>query len=342
MVNSFDSIYYIYQIYNLNNHQDVKKFYKKFHLGDYYTILTMTNIFNYYFLNNKNFINMCNINNYNRTSIQINKIIGIGISITNKTTMTTHYTGIYKCGKKYYYYDNEAMKYDDINFRLTNNQVFIEIEFDFNIINDDFDILYDKILLLYQIKNYNNYIDEIHIFYIDHYETEYEYYSKIINNYIYYYSNYNNPRLIFNLYKNLNYIYNNVNNYKNSFLILASIKNDIELVEKLLSYENININNQNYNNETAILLACKYEHFEIAKLLLSDPRVNTHLADNNDETPLIVICKNKNIQIFNLLFSHINRADVESINFIELYNTLYKSSNQEEKHIYTTLSKFID
>ncbi len=74
--------------------------------------------------------------------------------------------------KKYYYYD--------INFRLTNDQVFIEIPYDFNIINYEFDVLYHKILQFYQIKDYNKYIDEIHIFYIDHY-------FKIRNNYIYYY-----------------------------------------------------------------------------------------------------------------------------------------------------------
>ena len=320
---SLNSIKYIYNLYNYNNLFNQIEYHKKSHLGDYYTILTATSLFNYYFFNNNNFINIYNINNDNKKILYkfYNKnIIGLGISIVDINNDISHITAIYKCGNKYFYYDNEAIKYSNPLSRLKNNQVFIETKLKLDIgISDiyfDFKKLYSEINKLYQESDIsgNRYIDQIYIFYIDNFTSEEDYYDKIRHNFIYFIRDYDSSRFICNFKSRLQYIYNNLDYYNNSFLIYSCKYTDTNLIKQLLSYPDININNQNNDGETSLIIACFIQNENIIKLLLENKNINISISNNNDNTPLIVTCKNKNINILKLLLPFIKKEDVLFMN----------------------------
>jgi len=245
------------------------------------------------------FINSYNKNNFYTGEYNYQKILGIGISISNKYSRLSHYVGIFKCGNKYYYYDNQSG-----TGILRNDKTFIEINVDFNFcIKSEFDDIFSKINQMYSDSNHleNYYIDEIHVFYLDTFNDEKDYYSKIKNNYIYYYSIYTNNKLTKIINENLDYIYNNKNNYEYSFLIIACFKNDIEFVKNLLSYDNININDQSYRKETALFAACYNNSNEIIELLARNINLNIYLTDDNGKYPLLILFEKKNIDAIKIL-----------------------------------------
>jgi len=308
--NTFKGIDYIYQVYNHQTFylREYKR--KKNNLGDYFTALSIVNIFNYYFFKNK-FINIYNIskNNIYLLDMLSNKnIIGViltsSMKINNDNESINHVTALYKCNNIYFFYDNEG--------NLINDGVSIKFDWSNFDIFKNFEELYNSISLLYKNQETTDYyyISELHFLYMDEFKSDNEYIDKIKHNFIYYMEIYYNNRFNSYLESKFSEIYNNINVYDNSYLILSCEKNNIEYVKLLLSYPDININQQNNKRNSALIHACSNQNEDIVKLLLENKNIDISLFNNVGDTALIITCWHNNLNIFNLLLPFIKKDDI--------------------------------
>jgi ankyrin repeat protein len=88
-----------------------------------------------------------------------------------------------------------------------------------------------------------------------------------------------------------NYVNVNIKNKnKETPLIIAVKRNDIEFVEILLKNKNTLVNTQDINGDTALHIAIRNYYYEIAKLLLYDWRTDINVFNKNLETIVHLVC----------------------------------------------------
>ncbi|KAJ8951198.1 hypothetical protein NQ314_007699 [Rhamnusium bicolor] len=80
----------------------------------------------------------------------------------------------------------------------------------------------------------------------------------------------------------------------NTPLHVAVIKNNLDILDYLLSQANIEMNNQNFYGETPLFQAIKNERIEAAKRLI-EARANTNLQNYEDITPLHLSVKHPDL-----------------------------------------------
>lgn len=93
-----------------------------------------------------------------------------------------------------------------------------------------------------------------------------------------------------------------------SLLMIASSKNDSELVEKLLVDFNVNINETDYDNNNALIYAIKNNCEEVISLLI-EHGVDLNIVNDSGESPIYFAITQNNGKLLELLIN--NRADIE-------------------------------
>ncbi len=123
---------------------------------------------------------------------------------------------------------------------------------------------------------------------------------------------------------------NKQNDNGETTLILASWKNNIEIVKLLLEVKTINVNLQDFDGDSALMCASWNGHIEVVKLLLNIETINVNLQNNCRDTALILASWNGHIEVVKLLLN------IETIN-INLQNCIGSTAL-----IYTSLKDNIE
>lgn len=110
---------------------------------------------------------------------------------------------------------------------------------------------------------------------------------------------------------------NTKNEYENTFLHIACLNNNIEIVKLLLTHPKIDVNSKNKDGQTPLYVACYDNNVEIVKLLLTHPKIDVNIQDR--DTPLYIACGSNRIEVVKLLLS---RPDIKiDFDYNELKNT---------------------
>lgn len=107
---------------------------------------------------------------------------------------------------------------------------------------------------------------------------------------------------------------NTRNSNRESPLIIATKRNNIEFVDVLLKNKNTSLNLQEINGDTALHIAIRNYYYDIARLLLLDWRTDINLSNKNSETVVHLVCSRGNVELFKLLESYrdldVSRRDI--------------------------------
>lgn len=101
------------------------------------------------------------------------------------------------------------------------------------------------------------------------------------------------------------------NQYGDTALYSAIIKNNKEIVELLLNQPGIDINIKSNDGRTALMEAASDEkRKDIVKLLLSKPNININAQDSHGQTALMMATSPGNLKIVELLFTNLPQINV--------------------------------
>jgi ankyrin repeat protein len=99
-----------------------------------------------------------------------------------------------------------------------------------------------------------------------------------------------------------NYVNINTKNVnKETPLIIAVKRNNIEFLEILLKNKNTQPNLQDINGDTALHLAIRNYYYDIAKVLLLDWRIDVNICNKNLETVVHLVCSKGDLELYKLL-----------------------------------------
>jgi ankyrin repeat protein len=99
-----------------------------------------------------------------------------------------------------------------------------------------------------------------------------------------------------------NYVNINTKNInKETPLMIAVKRNNIEFLEILLKNKNTQPNLQDINGDTALHIAIRNYYYDIAKLLLLDWRTDVNICNKNLETVVHLVCSKGDLELYKLL-----------------------------------------
>lgn len=112
-----------------------------------------------------------------------------------------------------------------------------------------------------------------------------------------------------------NYVNINIkNSSKETPLIIAAKRNNIEFIGILLNNKNTQPNLQDINGDTALHIAVRNYYYDIAKLLLLDWRVDINVYNKNLETIVHLVCSKGDVELYKLLENYrdfdVNKRDI--------------------------------
>ena len=112
-----------------------------------------------------------------------------------------------------------------------------------------------------------------------------------------------------------NYVNINIKNTnKETPLIIAAKRNNIEFIEILLNNKNTLPNLQDINGDTALHIAIRNYYYDIAKLILLDWRTDVNVYNKNLETIVHLVCSKGDVELYKLLENYtdvdITRKDI--------------------------------
>ncbi len=94
---------------------------------------------------------------------------------------------------------------------------------------------------------------------------------------------------------------NTKNTNKETPLIIAVKRNNIEFLEILLKNKNTQPNLQDINGDTALHIAIRNYHYDIAKVLLLDWRIDVNICNKNLETVVHLVSSKGDLELYKLL-----------------------------------------
>jgi serine/threonine-protein phosphatase 6 regulatory ankyrin repeat subunit B len=97
---------------------------------------------------------------------------------------------------------------------------------------------------------------------------------------------------------------NTRNSNRETALMLATKRNNIEFVDVLLKNKNTSLTLQDINGDTALHIAIRNYYYDVAKLLLLDWRTDINSYNKNSETVVHLVCNRGDVELFKLLESY--------------------------------------
>jgi ankyrin repeat protein len=99
-----------------------------------------------------------------------------------------------------------------------------------------------------------------------------------------------------------NYVNINTKNInKETPLMIAVKRNNIDFLEILLKNKNTQPNLQDINGDTALHIAIRNYYYDIAKVLLLDWRIDVNICNKNLETVVHLVCSKGDVELYKLL-----------------------------------------
>ena len=296
---------------------DIKPEFKRSSGGSINEYLCVTSLFNYYFMDYKNYIDMDVISYINKNTYNdiLENSFGVICGLDAIDSSSSHAVCFYSCGgNSYYYNDNNentekllkpwkekfinCIKLSDIH--IQDGYKLINLKF-FSIKQNDY--FQDKLKFYNSVYNDYNSVSNI-VTSLIHKRADVNVYDMYMNTPLSIAIKTHNNDITLLLLSNKDIEINKVNSYNETPFYIAVENNNVNIVSQLLLNEDIDINNTTSLGKTPLSIAVEENYINIVSLLLLNK--NIKLNDINNKTLLHFAVEKNYFNIVELLLKKDN------------------------------------